>query len=132
MLEGSNLIEASAGTGKTYTISALFLRLILEKGLKVNEVLVVTFTRAATAELKQRLRNALVMAQRYNQTKACSDTTLQALFEKALAVCGEDAFASRVSTALRAFDEAAIFTIHGFCQRAIKTNALLANSAFEL
>ena len=131
-LEGSNLIEASAGTGKTYTISALFLRLILEKGLKVNEVLVVTFTRAATAELKQRLRNALVMAQRYNQTKACSDATLQALFEKALAVCGEDAFASRVSTALRAFDEAAIFTIHGFCQRAIKTNALLANSAFEL
>ena len=131
-LEGSNLIEASAGTGKTYTISALFLRLILEKGLKVNEVLVVTFTRAATAELKQRLRNALVMAQRYNQTKACSDATLQALFEKALAVCGEDAFASRVSTALRAFDEAAIFTIHGFCQRAIKSNALLANSAFEL
>ena len=84
-LEGSNLIEASAGTGKTYTISALFLRLILEKGLKVNEVLVVTFTRAATAELKQRLRNALVMAHRYNQTKACSDATLQALFEKALA-----------------------------------------------
>ena len=77
-LEGANLIEASAGTGKTYTISALFLRLILEKGLSVNEVLVVTFTRAATAELKQRLRDALVAAQRFIQTKNCSDSTLLA------------------------------------------------------
>lgn len=131
-LEGANLIEASAGTGKTYTISALFLRLILEKGLPVSEVLVVTFTRAATAELKQRLRNALVSAQRYIQTRTCSDDTLQSLFEKALAVTDESTFEGRVNTALRAFDEAAIFTIHGFCQRAIKNNALLANSAFEL
>ena len=113
-LEGANLIEASAGTGKTYTISALFLRLILEKGLPVSEVLVVTFTRAATAELKQRLRNALVSAQRYIQTRTCSDDTLQSLFEKALAVTDESTFEGRVNTALRAFDEAAIFTIHGF------------------
>ena len=131
-LEGANLIEASAGTGKTYTISALFLRLILEKGLSVGEILVVTFTRAATAELKQRLRNALVAAQRYIQTNACSDATLRLLFEKALSMHGEALFAARVNTALRAFDEAAIFTIHSFCQRAIKNNALLANSAFEM
>ena len=74
-LNGANLIEASAGTGKTYTISALFLRLILEKGVSVGEILVVTFTRAATAELKQRLRNALVAAQRYIQTNTCLDAT---------------------------------------------------------
>ena len=139
-LKGANLIEASAGTGKTYTISALFLRLILEKALPVSKVLVVTFTRAATAELKQRLRNALVAAQRYCQTKTCEDPTLLALFEKALESCsmeGDEAsawvrFTARVNAALRGFDEAAIYTIHGFCQRAIKNNALLANSAFEM
>ena len=53
-LEGTNLIEASAGTGKTYTISGLFLRLILEKKINVDQILVVTFTEAATAELEDR------------------------------------------------------------------------------
>ena len=53
-LTGTNLIEASAGTGKTYTIAGLFLRLILEKQLTVNQILVVTFTKAATEELKER------------------------------------------------------------------------------
>ena len=53
-LEGANLIEASAGTGKTYAITGLFLRLLLEKDLAVHQVLVVTFTEAATDELKTR------------------------------------------------------------------------------
>ena len=53
-IEGTNLIEASAGTGKTYTITGLFLRLLLEKKLSVNEILVVTFTESATEELKDR------------------------------------------------------------------------------
>jgi len=47
-LQGTNLIEASAGTGKTYTITTLFIRLILEKNLTVDKILVVTFTEAAT------------------------------------------------------------------------------------
>ena len=54
-LEGTNLIEASAGTGKTYAITGLFLRLLLEKKLSANEILVVTFTEAATEELKDRM-----------------------------------------------------------------------------
>ena len=58
-LEGRNLVEASAGTGKTHTITGLFLRLILEKNLSVNEILVVTFTEAATDELKDRIRRKL-------------------------------------------------------------------------
>ncbi|MEJ2658337.1 MAG: UvrD-helicase domain-containing protein, partial [Desulfobacterales bacterium] len=58
-LEGTNLIEASAGTGKTHTITGLFLRLILEKHFSVNQILVVTFTKAATEELKERNRNKL-------------------------------------------------------------------------
>jgi len=55
-LEGTNLIEASAGTGKTYAIAGLFLRLILEKNLSIHEILVVTFTVSATEELKDRIR----------------------------------------------------------------------------
>ena len=58
-LRGTALIEASAGTGKTYTITGLFLRLILEHHLSVPEILVVTFTEAATDELKDRIRGAL-------------------------------------------------------------------------
>ena len=58
-LEGTNLIEASAGTGKTHTIAGLFLRLVVEKKLPVNEILVVTFTEAATEELKDRIRTTL-------------------------------------------------------------------------
>ena len=61
-LSGINLIEASAGTGKTYAITGLFLRLILEKGLLVDQILVVTFTKAATGELKEKIRNILLQA----------------------------------------------------------------------
>ena len=59
-LSGTNLIEASAGTGKTYTIEGLFVRLILEKRLLVDQILVVTFTNAATEELKDRIRSKLL------------------------------------------------------------------------
>ena len=55
-LEGVRLLEASAGTGKTWTIAALYLRLLLERGLEVPEILVVTFTQAATEELRERIR----------------------------------------------------------------------------
>ncbi|MBW2436845.1 MAG: UvrD-helicase domain-containing protein, partial [Deltaproteobacteria bacterium] len=59
-LEGINLIEASAGTGKTFTIEGLFLRLICERQLQIDQILVVTFTKAATEELKDRIRSKLV------------------------------------------------------------------------
>ncbi|MCI5122772.1 MAG: hypothetical protein D3908_16605, partial [Candidatus Electrothrix sp. AUS4] len=58
-LHGQILIEASAGTGKTYTIALLFLRLLLERGLSVDEILVVTFTKAATEELRGRIRQRI-------------------------------------------------------------------------
>ena len=61
-LDGCSLIEASAGTGKTYTIETLYLRLLLEKKLPVEQILVVTFTKLATAELQERLRGILTAA----------------------------------------------------------------------
>ena len=58
-LDGINLIEASAGTGKTWNICGLYLRLLLERDLDVTQVLVVTFTNAATAELRERIRSRI-------------------------------------------------------------------------
>ena len=57
-LEGIHLIEASAGTGKTYSIEGLYVRLI-ESGLRPDQILVVTFTEAATSELRDRIRSRL-------------------------------------------------------------------------
>jgi exodeoxyribonuclease V beta subunit len=59
-LDGINLIEASAGTGKTWNICGLYMRLLLERDLEVQRIIVVTFTNAATAELRERVRSRIV------------------------------------------------------------------------
>ncbi len=127
-LEGANLIEASAGTGKTYTITGLFLRLLLEKNLAVHQILVVTFTEAATEELKERIRNKIREAIDAFSTGKSRDSFLDKLVrqhasaDKALALLRE---------ALRTFDEASIFTIHGFCRRMLHENAFESGSLFD-
>ena len=112
----TSLIEASAGTGKTYTITTLVLRLLLERDLSIGEILVVTFTKAATAELRDRIRQRLRQAIAAFETTDPVDpvlTTLRTQFP-------DHAQARpRLQAALRDFDRAAIFTIHGFCQRAL-------------
>ncbi len=127
-LEGTNLIEASAGTGKTYAIAGLFLRLILEKNLSVNEILVVTFTVPATEELRDRIRGKLREALEAFSGGRTEDAFLNDLVRRhkdskaALGGLGE---------ALRAFDQAAIFTIHGFCMRMLHENAFESGSLFD-
>src|SRR3974390_3195043 len=79
---GTSLIEASAGTGKTHTIAGLFLRLILEKDLSAREILVVTYTVAATEELRRRIRQTLANALRAFTTQASEDPFLSALLKK--------------------------------------------------
>jgi len=127
-LKGTNLIEASAGTGKTYAISGLFIRLILEKKLLVNEILVVTFTHAATEELKDRIRGKLKQVLETIKTGDCDDPVTKALVEKCT---DRDDTIRRVETALRNFDEAAISTIHGFCRRTLQENAFESGSLFD-
>ena len=73
------LIEASAGTGKTYTISGLVLRLVLEKQLAIEEILVTTYTELATAELRDRIRNLLFQAVTAFQTGKSEDELIQPL-----------------------------------------------------
>ena len=121
-LQGINLIEASAGTGKTWSLCALYLRLLLEKSLGVEQILVVTYTKAATAELRERLRAALAatLAKLRGETldDGLVDGVLRAWHTSAGA-CDDEHARQCLETALQHFDEAAIYTIHGFCQRAL-------------
>ncbi|MDR1850479.1 MAG: exodeoxyribonuclease V subunit beta [Zoogloeaceae bacterium] len=137
-LTGRVLIEASAGTGKTWSICALIVRLVLEKPLEIRKILVLTFTRAACAELKSRIRARLEEALHFlqnagNASEPSTDPLLAALFEK-LDQSGEsrEKMGIRLRQALSAFDEAAVFTLHGFCQRALVDTPLLARQPFRM
>ncbi|MBK8453744.1 MAG: exodeoxyribonuclease V subunit beta [Thiofilum sp.] len=127
-LEKRLLIEASAGTGKTYTISLLYLRLLLDQSLTVDQILVVTYTHAATDELRSRILLRLKEAvAAYEQPETASAEYLRLLEQY-------PSDAERLLILKRAllnFDEAAIYTIHSFCQRALKENAFDVGMPFE-
>ncbi len=131
-LSGTNLIEASAGTGKTYALAGLFVRLILEKGLSVGEVLVVTYTEAATEELRDRirgkLREALKALSSEDPPEAFTDPFIAGLVRK---VRDRAAAARLLREALHDFDQAPIFTIHGFCRRMLRENAFESGILFD-
>jgi exodeoxyribonuclease V beta subunit len=127
-LEGTNLIEASAGTGKTYTITCLFLRLILEKRFMVNDILVVTYTVAATEELRDRIRKKIREALEAFTRGDSKDSFLKGLVQKTRDAGGA---ITLLRSALRDFDEASIFTIHGFCQRTLHESAFESGSLFD-
>lgn len=165
-LSGTHLIEASAGTGKTWNIAALYTRLVVLEHMSVDKILVVTFTKAATAELKTRLRarldeallalqntpNALLLPK--SLRGHCSDGFLFRLLIKALqkkcqllsakyaeqtlpnpAVLAEQAqtrLQLRLKAAISDFDHAAIFTIHGFCQRVLQDFAFYCQVPFQI
>ncbi|WP_115719876.1 exodeoxyribonuclease V subunit beta [Gallaecimonas mangrovi] len=129
-LFGTRLIEASAGTGKTFTIAALYLRLVL-KGLTPPQILVVTFTDAATKELKDRIRARLVEAAKVFRGTLAGDPLVTALKGQ----YPEDQWpgcARRLELAAQWMDEAAVYTIHGWCNRMLATHAFAADSLFEL
>ncbi|MFQ2167152.1 exodeoxyribonuclease V subunit beta [Aeromonas hydrophila] len=145
-LHGERLIEASAGTGKTYTIAGLYLRLLLghgplieegadagqpsahERPLSVTEILVVTFTEAATAELRGRIRGRIHEARLAFMRSESKDALLSQLLAE---VEDHELAARRLLAAERQMDEAAVFTIHGFCQRMLKQNAFESGALFE-
>ena len=132
-LEDIALIEASAGTGKTWAICGLYLRLVLEQAMQVDRILVVTFTTAATAELRDRLRARLADALLYLREglTAPGETFIAALVAQIEAGGVErKAQCERLELALEAFDAAAVFTIPGFCQRALADAPFSAASPF--
>jgi exodeoxyribonuclease V beta subunit len=127
-LEGLNLIEASAGTGKTYAISNLYLQLLVEKGIKAEEILVVTFTKAATEELKGRVRGRIVDALHAFSGNDSGDEFLKGFVTK---INDSERAKRALANALRSFDLAAIFTIHGFCLRMLYNHAFESASLFD-
>ncbi|MBL0712883.1 MAG: UvrD-helicase domain-containing protein, partial [Desulfosarcina sp.] len=129
LTEGACLIEAGAGTGKTYALTAIFLRLLFENQIEPDRILVVTFTTAATAELRDRLRRQLIAVRRFIDGEGPLDDTLRELVER---VASPARIRERVVAALREFDRIAIFTIHGFCQRLLTEMAFETGSPFEV
>jgi exodeoxyribonuclease V beta subunit len=127
-IDGANLIEAGAGTGKTYTIAGLYLRILLERNLTVEKILVVTFTEAATQELKERIRLRLKDAELCFDKGATADPFLESCMKKSSDRVRD---LERLREAVRSFDQASVFTIHGFCQRMLVENAFESGALFE-
>ena len=139
-LHGSRLIEASAGTGKTWTIAALYVRLVLGHGgadgfvrpLLPADILVMTFTRAATRELSNRVRERLVEAAAYFRGQSEKpDGYLDALLDSYPSHAERQQAAHRLILAAETMDEAAIFTIDAWCQRMLREHAFDSGSLFD-
>jgi len=126
-LTGKHLIEASAGTGKTYNITRIYLRLLLERELKVEDILLMTFTKDATQELRGRIDAFIREALNNWQDLCVKDTYFQAISKRV----SSDKIEFLLKRALLFLDEAAIFTIHGFCQRALSQHAFASGLPFN-
>ena len=133
-LHGASLIEASAETGKTYTISSFYLRLVLGHHctpLGVENIPLVTFTNAATNELKVGCKLACTAHFDFEHGHS-SDPLVQALLtyyqqpEQDLRLAKQ-----RLLVATQSMDNAAIFTIHGFCQRTLAQHAFESANLYE-
>ncbi|MES2298482.1 MAG: exodeoxyribonuclease V subunit beta [Pseudomonadota bacterium] len=139
-LHGSRLIEASAGTGKTWTIAALYVRLVLGHGgdaafaraLVPKEILVMTFTRAATRELANRVRERLLQAAAYFRGELVEpEPYLESLVAAYPDPRERQLAARRLMLAAETMDEAAIFTIDAWCQRMLREHAFDSASLFD-
>jgi exodeoxyribonuclease V beta subunit len=125
----SHFLEASAGTGKTFAIEHLVVRLLLETDapLSLDQILVVTFTRAATAELKMRIYRNLKAVQKQLVEKNSPFDYVQALIERQ----EELRALERIEAALICYDLAPIYTLHGFCSRMLQELAFEAKVKAE-
>ena len=130
LIKGVTLLEASAGTGKTYALARIVLRLVAEKGVEIGRILTVTFTTAATDELRSRIRSLLAeaLARIMEDEEIRDDETIESLRLKR---DQRDSIIRRLRLAVTSFDEAVICTIHGFCNRALMENAFQTNSLFD-
>lgn len=144
-ISGVQLIEASAGTGKTFTIAGLYVRLVVERKLSARQVLVMTFTRAATEELRQRLRKRLQLCAQWagsplaDLEKSATEESdvdkrwVLALLQRVQRQGDElpEELARRLRLAVLEMDQAAIYTIDAFCQRVLTSWAMLLDDATQ-
>ena len=133
-LSGLRLVEASAGTGKTFSLAGLYLRLLLEKRLDVRDILVMTFTRAATQELRARIRDRLAAAARIAADPDSASASAEDRLARDLirtAADSREKLARQLRDAAARMDEATITTIHGFSQQAVAEHAFDSAVAFD-
>ena len=138
-LQGRILIEASAGTGKTWNIGLIYLRLLLERDLRVEQILVTTFTDAAAQELRERLRRRLIEAERTLESVAGDSASAAAVDESSLqnylaSLCPDEDSRQRalrkIQLARTDLDRAPVSTIHALCQRIQRDYPLESGAAF--
>ncbi len=127
--KGVSLIEASAGTGKTYTLCRIVLRLILEKNISIDRILAITFTQAATEELKGRIRSLLRDCLSQIDSNRLEEPILASLIENE--AIDDRTARERLQQSLELFDEATISTIHGFCKRCLDLTSLDSGLSFD-
>ncbi|MGB8328673.1 MAG: UvrD-helicase domain-containing protein, partial [Polyangiales bacterium] len=130
-LDAPALVQASAGTGKTYAITTYFVRAILERDLRPEEILVVTYTKAATAELRVRIRERIVTAIALLDRASGEADVLHEVVAASVARDGRHETEARLRDALGQMDRASILTIHGFCQRMLQDYPLLFGIDFD-
>lgn len=129
-IKGSNLIEASAGTGKTYSIAILTLRLILENNIPISEILMVTFTNAAVAELETRIREFVGKAYKESIGQSSGDNIIRNVVLSTQNKIGIRETTQRLKNAILFLDETSIMTMHGFCQRTLSEFAFETGQVF--
>jgi len=129
LARGINLVEASAGTGKTYAIGMLVLRAVTELDIPIDRILVVTFTKAATEELRSRIRQRLAEARNLLVGGSSDDTTLNNWLAT---VTDRKTALERLRQALGLIDLAGIFTIHSFCLQMLTEQALESGQLFDV
>lgn len=131
-LDGELVIEASAGTGKTWSLTRIVLRLVVEKGMPIGRILLVTFTKAATAELAARVKELLTAALRavLGEADAGGFAPFMAVWT-AQGITAETA-AKRLSAAVDNYDDAAVYTIHSFCQRMLRDCVFSQGGNFDV
>ena len=138
---GRSLVEASAGTGKTWTISALYLRLLLEHQLSPRRIIVSTFTNAAAAELAERLRGKLLWALAEATRQGAGDRVESAKDESADRIWLRNRWRAeasmlhadvlRLQAALAELDAAPVFTLHALCSRILADHPFAAGVLFR-
>ncbi|MBK0384411.1 exodeoxyribonuclease V subunit beta [Pedobacter sp. SD-b] len=126
VLKGSNLIEASAGTGKTYSIAILVLRLIIEQKMPIQKILMVTFTKAAVAELEERIRKFVRLAHKVSKGENIDDKTITEMVKNHDITEVEKI----LDKAILFLDETSILTIHSFCQQTLNQFAFETQQLF--
>lgn len=133
--KGTTLVEAGAGTGKTYALAMLVLRSVVELRIPIEEILVVTFTKAATAELRERIRAFFSLGRNLILDSNFGGADIDPTIKEWVATIADGKGAKELLTAALAdIDRASILTIHGFCQKMLVEHALVGGRplAFEL